>query len=172
MQLHLPLWPRNRLPHSRDCLRLLEVELTVEICLESRDFQVLLDLLPELLRLFPEVALVEVEAGEVGLEGRNQALLLDELAIDLSHPRVDEYLLCAVEVAQPFARVLLQQSPQQALDFCGEGGVAGEGELLVEDALVDFLVVEAVVGRDAEDQLVEQRAQAVIVESEGVASSG
>lgn len=75
-------------------------------------------------------------------------------------------------MAQPLARVLLQQSPQQTLDLLGQQGVAGEGKFLVEDALVDFLVAEAVVGRDAEDELVEQCAQAVVVQSEGMTSSG
>lgn len=84
---------------------------------------------------------------------------------------MNQDLLDSIEVAQPLARVLLEQSPQQALDFIGEGGVAREGELLMEDAAVDLLVVEAVVGRDSEDQFVEEGSQAVVVQGETVTSS-
>lgn len=84
---------------------------------------------------------------------------------------MNQYFLDSIKMAQSLAWVFLQQSPQQTLYFLRENGVAGESELLIEDSLIDLLVAETVIGRNSEDELIEQCSQAVVIQSEGVASS-
>lgn len=67
---------------------------------------------------------------------------------------MDEDLFGSKEMPQSFAWVFLEQSPQETLDLVGESCMGGESELFVEDALIDFLVIETVVRRDAQDQFV------------------
>ena len=66
-------------------------------------------------------------------------------------------LFQSLHAAQSQLGVLVEQSAQQTLDLARQLNVIREGELFVNDGLLDLLLVPRVKRRKAGDQLVQQR---------------
>ena len=85
---------------------------------------------------------------------------------------MEQNLLDPKVPSQPHLRILIQETFEEILEIRGEVEMLGDGEFLVEDGIVDLVVVFGVVGREAGDELVEEGAEAVVIQREGVALSG
>lgn len=69
---------------------------------------------------------------------------------------MEQHLLQSLHAAQSQLGVLVQQSAQQTLDLARQLDVIWEGQLFMDDGLLDLLLIPRVKRRQASDQLIQQ----------------
>ena len=85
--------------------------------LELDATDILFDFRVSLFGFLLQITLVEVESSEIRHKRRYQLFVLDILAIDPPHPRMDQYLFYSIQTSQPLFRFLFQQSLKQTFYF-------------------------------------------------------